>query len=314
MKAFYTDLFVLPLPPTHRFPMDKYRQLREKVALQLARVDLIEPAAATDGVLALAHHPRYIEQLTTGTLSTLDQRAIGFPWSEQMVERSRRSAGATIEAARAAIAEGASVNLAGGTHHAGFASGGGFCCFNDIAVAARLMQAEKRIATALVIDLDVHQGNGTAEILHGDSTIFTLSIHGEKNYPFRKATSDLDVALPDGTEDQAYLAALEQSLASVRAAFNPDMIFYLAGADVFKNDRLGKLALSKAGIQQRDERIFEFAASAYNRRLPIITVMGGGYCPVIQDIVDIHFSTVAQALHYWQSASAENITIRRSNA
>jgi acetoin utilization deacetylase AcuC-like enzyme len=300
MKAFYTDLFVLPLPQTHRFPMDKYRQLREMVTLKLARVELLEPNAATDGVLALAHHPIYIEQLTTGTLSALDQRAIGFPWSEQMVERSRRSAGATIEAARAAIAEGVSVNLAGGTHHAGFSSGGGYCCFNDIAVAARLMQAERRIKTALVIDLDVHQGNGTAEILQNDPTIFTLSIHGEKNYPFRKAVSDLDVALPDGADDLTYMAALQESLAKVKECFKPDMLFYLAGADVFQNDRLGKLALSKDGIAKRDRRVFEFAATAYNLRLPVAVAMGGGYSPVIQDIVDIHFSTVERALQYWQ--------------
>jgi acetoin utilization deacetylase AcuC-like enzyme len=279
--------------------MDKYRLLREAVAFELPTVSLLQPEAASNGVLALAHHPRYIDELTTGCLPDAAQKAIGFPWSPEMVERSRRSAGATICAARAALIDGVSLNLAGGTHHAEFASGGGYCCFNDIAVAARLMQAERRIKTALVIDLDVHQGNGTAQILRDDTSIFTFSMHGEKNYPFRKEMSDLDVALPDGTGDDLYLKELEIALQAILPRFKPDLIFFLAGADVFVNDRLGKLALSKQGIATRDARVFQFAASAYNKAVPVVVAMGGGYCPIISDIVDIHLATVKTAFEFY---------------
>jgi acetoin utilization deacetylase AcuC-like enzyme len=303
VKAYYSDIFVLPLPSAHRFPMDKYRLLRESVAIELPDVQLLQPEAATDGVLALAHHPRYIFELTTGCLADSAQKAIGFPWSTQMVERSRRSAGATICAARAALVDGVSVNLAGGTHHAGFESGGGYCCFNDIAVAARLMQAERRIKTALVVDLDVHQGNGTAQILRDDTSIFSFSMHGDKNYPFTKEVSDLDVALADGTGDIAYLDALEKSLHTLARLQKPDLIFFLAGADVFVNDRLGKLALTKAGIDQRDRRVFEFAATAYNTAVPVVVAMGGGYCPVITDIVEIHLNTVKIAFDFYSKAA-----------
>jgi acetoin utilization deacetylase AcuC-like enzyme len=278
--------------------MDKYCLLRESVATELPDIELLQPEAATDGVLALAHHPRYVFELTTGCLADSAQKAIGFPWSVQMVERSRRSAGATICAARAALVDGVSVNLAGGTHHAGFESGGGYCCFNDIAVAARLMQAERRIKTALVIDLDVHQGNGTAQILRDDPSIFTFSMHGAKNYPFTKEASDLDVALADGTGDVTYIDALENNLRTLADLQKPDLIFFLAGADVFVNDRLGKLALSKEGIAERDRRVFEFAATAYNAAVPVVVAMGGGYCPVITDIVEIHLHTVKIAFEY----------------
>jgi acetoin utilization deacetylase AcuC-like enzyme len=303
VKAYYSDVFVLPLPSAHRFPMDKYRLLREAVAIELPDVELLQPEAASDGVLALAHHPRYVFELTTGCLPDSAQKAIGFPWSTQMVERSRRSAGATICAARAALIDGVSINLAGGTHHASFESGGGYCCFNDIAVAARLMQAERRIKTALVIDLDVHQGNGTAQILRDDPSIFTFSMHGAKNYPFTKEASDLDVALTDDTGDVAYLDALETSLRTLACLQKPDLIFFLAGADVFVNDRLGKLALSKAGIAQRDRQVFEFAATAYNAAVPVVVAMGGGYCPVIADIVEIHLNTVKIAFDFCSKAT-----------
>jgi acetoin utilization deacetylase AcuC-like enzyme len=299
VKAFYSDIFVLPLPSSHRFPMDKYRLLREAVTAHLPAVTLLQPEAASDGVLALAHHPNYIFELTTGCLPITAQKNIGFPWSPEMVERSRRSAGATIGAARAALVDGVGLNLAGGTHHAEFDAGGGYCCFNDIAVAARLMQAEKRIETALVIDLDVHQGNGTAQILRNDTSIFTFSMHGEKNYPFRKESSDLDIALPDGTVNETYLDALNIALQTIARLSKPDLIFFLAGSDVFEHDRLGKLSLTKVGIAQRDARVFEFAANAYNKMVPVVVAMGGGYCPVIGDIVDIHLSTVKTAFEFY---------------
>ncbi len=292
MRAYYTDRFVLPLPAGHRFPMAKYSALRNRIARELPAIRLIEPPAASDGVLALAHHPDWIRDLGEGRVDAARMRAIGFPWSPQMVERSRRSVGATIEAARSAFVDGVSVNLAGGTHHAGHDRGEGFCCFNDLAVAARLMQAEGRARRVAIIDLDVHQGNGTARILERDDSVFTLSIHAQSNYPFRKATSDLDVGLPDGTGDETYLEALELALLRLAERFEPDLILYLAGADVYHGDRLGRLALSEAGIAERDRRVFAFARS---RGLPVAVAMGGGYCPDLDRVVDIHFATVAEA-------------------
>jgi len=299
VRAFYSDLFVLPLPDGHRFPMAKYRLLRERIASELDGIVLEVPEAATDGVLALAHTPDWIERLSLGRLTALEQRAIGFPWSAAMVERSRRSVGATIAACRAALEDGAAVNLAGGTHHAGPDRGEGFCCLNDVAVAARLMQAERRARRVAIIDLDVHQGNGSAEILRHDTSVFTLSIHGARNFPFRnRCSGDLDVDLPDGTGDAAYLAALDAALAELAARFEPDFLVYVAGADVYEGDRLGRLSLSVEGILERDRRVFAFARE---RGLPVAVALGGGYCPEIERIVDIHAATIREA---WRHRAA----------
>lgn len=296
MQAFYTDHFVLPLPDGHRFPMSKYRQLRDRVSLELSHVVLAEPPPATDGQLALAHTPDYIQRLCAGQLSAQEQRVLGFPWSLAMVERSRRSNGATIAACRAAIEQrGSAANLAGGTHHAYADRGEGFCCFNDVAVAARLMQAERRAKQVLILDLDVHQGNGTAAILRGDTSVFTVSIHGQNNYPFRKETSCLDVALADGCDDQTYLAALANALVKVDSEFTPDLLIYLAGADVYRGDRLGKLSLTTQGIAQRDQAVFDWARA---RRLPVAIAMGGGYCPAIEETVQVHWNTIRIFSHY----------------
>ncbi|MFM1990419.1 MAG: hypothetical protein RJA99_3376 [Pseudomonadota bacterium] len=293
MRAFYSDRFVLPLPDGHRFPMAKYRLLRERIERCLPDVVLAEPEPATDGVLALAHTPDWIERLSLGRLTPLEQRQIGFPWSPEMVERSRRSVGATIAACRAAIEDGAAANLAGGTHHAGRDRGEGFCCLNDVAVAARLMQAERRARRVAIVDLDVHQGNGTAEILRDDASVFTLSIHGARNFPFRhRCEGDLDTDLPDGTGDDAYLDALDAALEGLARRFEPDFLIFLAGADVYAGDRLGRLALSIPGVAERDRRVFAFARA---RGLPVAVAMGGGYCPDIERIVDIHFGTVREA-------------------
>jgi acetoin utilization deacetylase AcuC-like enzyme len=312
LYAFYSDRFVLPLPAGHRFPMVKYGQLRERVGRTLPGVRLREPEAATDDVLALAHHPDWVARLADGRLRPDEIRAIGFPWSPEMVERSRRSAGACVEAARRALRDGAAANLAGGTHHASADRGEGFCCFNDLAVAARLMQAERRVRRVAIVDLDVHQGNGTAEILARDDSVFTLSIHGERNYPFRKAVGDLDVALPDGTGDDAYLDALDRALAELARRFAPDLILYLAGADVYEGDRLGRLSLTRPGIAERDRRVFAFARRA---GLPVAVAMGGGYCPRIDDIVEIHLETVRQAwshAHGSMSAMPESLHAARA--
>ena len=294
MKAFSSDRFVLPLPAGHRFPMAKYRLLRERIERELPGVSLHEPEPATDGVLALAHAPDWIERLSLGRLSELEQRAIGFPWTPAMVERSRRSVGATVAACRAALEDGASANLAGGTHHAGPARGEGFCCLNDVAVAARLMQAERRARRVAIVDLDVHQGNGTAEILRRDPSVFTLSIHGARNFPFRhRCAGDLDVDLPDGTGDDGYLEALDRALRELGERFEPDFLIFLAGADPYEGDRLGRLSLSIEGLAERDRRVFAFARA---RGLPVAVAMGGGYCPDIERIVDIHLGTVREAL------------------
>jgi acetoin utilization deacetylase AcuC-like enzyme len=302
VQAFYSDHFVLPLPDGHRFPMAKYRLLREQVAARLPAVRLAEADAATDGMLALAHDPDYIDRVSQGRLTPAEQRAIGFPWSARMVERSRRSAGATVAACRAALAEGVGVNLAGGTHHAFADRGQGYCVFNDAAIAARLLQAEagrqqRRLLQVAIVDLDVHQGNGTAAILAHDPSVFTLSLHGEKNFPFRKERSDLDVALPDGTGDADYLAALDHALAQLHQRFRADVLIYLAGADAHEGDRLGKLRLSTEAMLARDRRVFDSAAAL---GIPIAVAMAGGYGIDVETTVTVHFNTVAAACAHWQ--------------
>jgi acetoin utilization deacetylase AcuC-like enzyme len=294
MQIFTSDTFVLPLPTGHRFPMQKYALLRERVfAAALVPPDKRRiPAPASDAELLRAHAADYIERVRDGQLSAQEIRRIGFPWSPQMVERSRRSAGATIAACRAALDEGVGVNLAGGTHHAFADAGSGYCVFNDSAVAARAMQAEGRIRRAVIIDGDVHQGDGTAAILQDDETIFTLSIHGEKNFPFHKQRSDLDIELPDGTEDNAYLDALERGVIQAIEQSRADLAIYLAGADPYYDDRLGRLSLTKAGLAERDQVVFHYCQRA---GLPLAISMAGGYARTIADTVDIHFQTVAAA-------------------
>jgi acetoin utilization deacetylase AcuC-like enzyme len=292
MLIYATDHFVLPLPPGHRFPMAKYARLRERVA-GCAHQRLRVPEPADDDVLALAHERRYIEAVAAGTLSRAEQRRIGFPWSPAMAERSRRSVGATIAACRSALALGCGVSLAGGTHHAHRGLGGGFCVFNDAPVACRLLQAEGAIRRALIVDLDVHQGDGTAAILADDRTIHSMSIHGRNNFPFRKQASRLDVELDDGTGDAAYLATLAVALPLMLDRHDPDLVVYLAGADPFANDRLGRLALSKAGLRQRDLRVL---STCRERGIPIAVTMAGGYAENVDDVVDIHFATVSLAI------------------
>ncbi|QNB06912.1 histone deacetylase [Herbaspirillum frisingense] len=292
MKAFYSDHFVLPLPPGHRFPMIKYRMIREGAASLQPAIDFQEAQAASDGELALAHHPDYIGRASRGELNAAEQREIGFPWSPQMVERSRRSSGATIAACRAAFADGVAVNLAGGTHHAYADHGAGFCVFNDAAIAARLMQAERRAARVAIVDLDVHQGNGTASILARDDSVFTLSLHGENNYPFEKEQSDLDVAMPDGIGDADYLAALQGALATLQQRFAPQLLIYLAGADPHEGDRLGKMKLSMAGLAARDETVFAYARE---HKIPVAVTMAGGYGRDIEQTVAVHLQTIRLA-------------------
>ncbi len=295
MKAFYTDHFVLPLPAGHRFPMEKYSRLRDLVSAQ-ENIELVEAPAASDTQILYAHDPSYLIKVIEGTLSSHEQREIGFPWSEQMVERSRRSAGATVAAAKTALRDGVAANLAGGTHHAYRDTGSGFCVFNDSAIAARTLQKEVSPSLKIaVIDLDVHQGNGTASILQNDDSIFTFSIHGENNFPFKKEKSDLDLGLADGCNDETYLQSLEECLNQLDTRFKANCIIFLAGADPHEGDRLGRLNISKDGMRLRDEMVFQYAL---DRQLPIAFSMAGGYGKEIESTVDIHFQTIKTALQF----------------
>jgi acetoin utilization deacetylase AcuC-like enzyme len=305
MQVFSNDRFALALPAGHSFPMPKYRLLREQVQSELPALTLTEAEPASEGELALAHTPDYIGAVFSGTLPSTAQRAIGFPWSERMVERSRRSVGATIAAARAALAEGLGLQLGGGTHHAYADRGGGYCVFNDVAVAARLMQAEvhrreRRLLRVWVIDLDVHQGNGTAAIFADDPTVFTLSLHGAKNFPFRKERSDLDVELPDGCRDEDYLETLDCALDEAwqrQLAAPPGLVFYLAGADPHEDDRLGRLKLSLSGLAERDRRVFD---RLLRHRVPVAVTMAGGYGRDIAVTVAAQMETVRLAHAAWR--------------
>ena len=294
MKIFYHDHFVLPLPDGHRFPMSKYALLRRRVAeAGIAAPDAMRvPRLASDKALRRAHTAGYLRKVREGALTPREVRRIGFPWSLQLVERSRRSVGSTIAAARAALQEGVAVNLAGGTHHAGPNWGQGFCVFNDAAVAARALQAEGLARRVVVLDCDVHQGNGTAAITAGDETIFTFSIHGAHNFPFHKEHSDLDVPLEDGVDDDAYLTALERGLRRALARAGADLAIYLAGADPYVDDRLGRLAVTKEGLAERDRLVFDLCREA---GLPVAVAMAGGYARRVEDTVDIHFQTVCAA-------------------
>lgn len=300
MQVFYADQFVLPLPPGHRFPMEKYRLLRDRIAAEIPSIRLLRAEPATDGQLALVHTPGYVQAISDGSVDAKLMREIGFPWSTAMAERARRSVGATIAACRAALQEGVAANIAGGTHHAYPGKGGGFCVFNDAAVAARLLQAEhgrqrRAPLKVAIVDLDVHQGNGTARIFRDDPTVFTLSLHGQKNFPFRKEASDLDVDLPDDTGDDAYLQALERALEELAHRFDPGFVIYLAGADPHEGDRLGRLKLTWDGLEARDRRVFDWA---WQRGLPLAFAMAGGYGRRIEDTVQVQVNTFAAAAGY----------------
>jgi acetoin utilization deacetylase AcuC-like enzyme len=302
MKVFCTDQFPVPLPPDHRFPMEKYSLLRQRVVGGglVHSNDMVVPEPASEGQLALAHDSEYVGRVLRGDLTSKELRRIGFPWSIQMVERSRRSVAATIGACRAAVAEGSGINLSGGTHHAHREFGAGFCVFNDVAVAARVLQAEGCCRSIVVIDCDVHQGDGTAEIFGGDPSVFTFSIHSASNYPFHKATSDLDIALPDRAGDDEYMHALEHGARRALTLSKPNLVVYIAGADPFGDDRLGRLALTKEGLALRDTFVLRLCREA---RLPIAIVMGGGYSRRVHDTVDIHFRTVQLAVQMATSPS-----------
>lgn len=302
MRAFYSDHFVLPLPEGHRFPMAKYSGLRARIIAEriIDPADLHEAPAASWEELRLVHTAEYVDAIATGTVGRDIQRRIGFPWSPAMVERSRRSVGATIAAARAARQDGVSANLAGGTHHAFSDRGEGYCVFNDVAVAARVLQRDRLARRIAIVDLDVHQGNGTAAIFRDDPTVFTLSLHAARNFPARKECGDLDIELPDGCGDDAYLGALDVALAEVWRRHGdtpPRLAFYVAGADPHEHDRLGRLKLSFAGLAERDRRVFD---ALRRRRIPTAVSMAGGYGRTLDSTVAVHRRTLAEALHSWR--------------
>lgn len=297
MKIFHSDEFHISLPDGHRFPMGKYSLLRQRVeASELSETcTLGVPDQATDEEILAVHTPEYVEKIRTGALSGMEVRRMGFPWSPQLAERSFRSVGGTLAASRAAMKDGTAVNLSGGTHHAFPDRGEGFCVFNDVAVAARAVQRETLARSVAILDLDVHQGNGTAAIFRDDPSVFTLSVQGANNYPFRKENGDLDIELPDGTGDDPYLGAVEEGLRGCFASGPFDFALFLAGADPFEGDRLGRLAVSKDGLRERDRMVFE-TCRAYGT--PVAVVMGGGYASPIEDSVEIHFATVETAREF----------------
>jgi acetoin utilization deacetylase AcuC-like enzyme len=292
MLVFHCDKYLVPLPAGHRFPIGKYRLLRE----MLERDGFVRPAELREShpiqveSLLLAHTPQYVESVVRGTLDSGDQRRLGFPWSEELVLRSRCSAGGTLAAAFAALEDGVAGNLAGGTHHAFADHGEGYCTFNDHAVAIRTLQREGRIRRAAVVDLDVHQGNGTAAIFAGDPDVFTFSMHGAKNFPFRKQRSSLDLELPDGCGDREYLETLEQHLPS--AIEGADIVFYQGGVDPLAEDTLGRLSLTHGGLRARDRLVFEAARS---RALPMVLTLGGGYARPIDLSALAHAGTYREA-------------------
>ncbi len=281
--------------------MRKYSQLRDRLDNEIDAIQIREAQAATDEQLELVHSKDYIQGIATGGINAAMQREIGFPWSPAMAQRARHSVGATIAAARIALAEGLAGNIAGGTHHSYADKGGGFCVFNDIAVAARQLQTESwhlknRKINVAVIDLDVHQGNGTAHIFSNDTSVFTLSLHGEKNFPFRKESSDLDIGLPDGCTDETYLKALSQSLRNLEERFEPDLVFYLAGADPHEGDRLGRLKLSYKGMHLRDLAVMNWT---WEKQLPVVLCMGGGYGHDISTTLAVQMQTWHLAISFW---------------
>lgn len=302
MKIYAIDAFLFDLPTGHRFPLGKYRLLRELVETRyVPPCEIAVPAAAVDDEILLAHTPEYLHKLVTGGLSEKEVRRLGLPWSPELVARARRSVGATIAAGRSALQEKAAASLSGGTHHACSDHGQGFCVFNDVAVALRVLKKNGLLERALVVDADVHQGNGTAEILSSEREFFTFSIHADNNYPFRKISGDMDVGLPDGTGDEVYLEVFEEGVRRALSLASPDLVMYLAGADPYEGDLLGRLSLTKDGLLRRDRLLFDLAGE---EGLPVALVMSGGYGRDIRDTADIQSASVGVALDYYLRGKA----------
>jgi acetoin utilization deacetylase AcuC-like enzyme len=303
VKVFHHDRFDYPLPEGHRFPLARYRMLRE--ALEgTPGIDLAESRAATDAELALAHAPQYLDRAMSGGLSAREQAALGLPWSPQLVARARHSVGGTLQASDAALEEGIAVNLGGGTHHA-FADGGrGFCMFNDVVCAVRRLRAAGAIRRALVVDLDVHQGDGTHAAFATDPDSTTMAVNGGANYPFRRVAGDIEIDLPDRCGDGVYLGHVERLLGEALERGRPDICFYLAGADPYDADRLGRLSVTKPGLGLRDRYVLKVLDDL---SVPVVVTLAGGYARQIADTVAINHETVSQALSLWSQAQERNL-------
>jgi acetoin utilization deacetylase AcuC-like enzyme len=285
-RLFYSGHYPIPLPAGHKFPAGKYDLVCELIRAKGVFDLCPAPLADVDEILA-AHDPGYVQAILDGTVEPGIMRRIGFPWSPQLVARSLASVGGTVVAARDAMACGFGGNLAGGTHHAFRASGAGFCVFNDLAIGILVLRREGLARRAAVVDLDVHQGDGTASIFEGDDSVLTVSVHGENNFPFRKQRSRIDVGLPDGTGDDEYLEQVRRVLDEV-ATFEPDVVFYQAGVDALAGDRLGRLALTAEGLMERDRLVFSMVSK---RTLPVVLTMGGGYSDPVEKTAEAHVRT-----------------------
>jgi acetoin utilization deacetylase AcuC-like enzyme len=294
VRVFHCDAYAVPLPPGHRFPMPKYRLLRERLLAEgtLREDDFTRSDLIGLDFLLLAHCREYVDAVVSGALDEAEVRRLGFPWSEQLVLRSRASIFGTLAAARDALCNGVAGNLAGGTHHAFADHGEGYCVFNDHAVAARSLQLEGLVDRAVIVDLDVHQGNGTAAIFAGDDSVFTFSMHGARNFPFRKQRSSLDVELPDGCEDAEYLALLARHLPAALDASRADVLFYQGGVDPLAEDALGRLRLTHQGLRARDRLVF---TEARDRGIPVVLTLGGGYAEPLEASVEAHCGTYREA-------------------
>ncbi len=296
MKAFHCDEFPLPVSARHRFPVDKYARLRQRLQNdESLNIEFVEAPKVSSDELELAHEPNYVYRAVNGLLSDEEQRLLGFPWSDALIERSLRSVGGTLSACRTAVREGVSVNLAGGTHHAMAGTCSGYCLFNDVAISALVLSHREIIERVLLVDADVHQGDGSAEILGDSPNLYTFSIHAQGNFPRTKAKSNLDVAIADGMGDNGYLRNFRDGVRRAFLAARPQLVIYLAGADPYSGDRLGRLNISKTGLLARDEILID---ACRRRHIPLAVVMAGGYAPNIDDIVDIHAQSVRLACKY----------------
>jgi len=302
MQVFYTPRYYADIGTGHIFPIRKFELVRDKLLAEgtLQPGEIVEPEPASIEDVLLVHTEDYVSRLCNGSLSSKELRRLGLPWSESLVRRSFYAVGGTLAASHVSLAEGYSSNLAGGTHHSFPERGEGFCVLNDVAIAIRALRARRGIRRAAIVDCDVHQGNGTATIFSGDTETFTFSMHGANNYPLFKAQSSLDVELPDGTSDGEYLECLAHHLPTV-FAHDPEIVFYLAGADPYAGDKLGRLALSISGLRARDEVVLR---ECYDREVPIVTVMSGGYGKDINDTVEIHCNTIRVVKEVFETAAA----------
>jgi acetoin utilization deacetylase AcuC-like enzyme len=308
MKCVYHPSYQVALPPGHPFPMSKYSLLRDQLLAEgiVVAGDILQPEPLDASTLGLVHTPEYLAKLAMSGLSAAEQRRLGLPWSEALWQRSRLASAGTLLAARTALDQGLAANLAGGTHHAFADHGEGFCVLNDVAIAIRKLQAERALERAAIVDLDVHQGNGTAAIFETDDEVFTFSMHGERNYPVAKMRSNLDVPLDDGVDDAQYLDTLQKHLPSVLDAAGAEVVFYLAGVDVAAGDRYGRLALTEEGIRRRDRCVIE---AVRGRGLPLVIVLAGGYAATRARTAELHAHVFRESAAYERRAAGQRTVV-----